>query len=106
MSSEPVKERAKQTLKAVRELLEKAEETTHKALEETAPKVAKSIDASMEAAAKGFSSTMKSIDGATGGDQVKLLKAYKKFLGGQLEFVDSRIKAVEEKKQKDPAPAA
>ncbi len=97
MSSEQVSEKAKQTLKSVREMLEKAEDSTHKALDKAAPKIAKSIDDSMEAAAKGFSATMKSIDGATSGDQVKLLKAYRKFLGGQADYVDSRIKALEEK---------
>ena len=97
MSSEPVKDRAKQTLKTVRELLEKAEDSTHKALDKAAPKVQKSIDSSMEAAARGFSSTMKTIDGATSGDQVKLLKAYRRFLGGQVDFVEARIRNLEEK---------
>ncbi len=97
MSSEQVSEKAKQTLKTVRELLEKAEDSTHKVLERAAPAISKSVDSSMEAAAKGFSSTMKSIDSATHEDQVKLLKAYKRFLGGQVDFVDSRIRDLEDK---------
>ncbi len=97
MSSDQVSEKARQTLKTVRELLERAEESTHRVLDRAAPAISKSIDASMEAAAKGFSSTMKSIDSATHDDQVKLLKAYRKFLSGQVDFVDSRIRAAEEK---------
>jgi len=69
MSTEQVAEKAKQTLKTVRELLEKAEESTHKALENASPAVQRSIDSSLEAAA-GFNATTQSIDGATLGDQV------------------------------------
>lgn len=99
MSSEQVTAKAKQTLKTVRELLEKAEESTHKALEKAAPAVRKSVDTSMEATAKGFATTMKAIEGATGREQVELLKVYRRFLGGQVEFVESRIKSLEEKAQ-------
>ncbi len=99
MSSEQLTEKARQTLKSMKELLEKAEDSTRKALERATPAVQKSIDASLEAAAKGFSTTMKSIDGATKGDQVKLLRAYRKFLAGQVEFVDARIKALDDKEQ-------
>lgn len=97
MSSEQVTEKAKQTLKAMVELLEKAEESTHKALEKAAPTVQKSIDTSVEAAAKGFTATMQTIDGATTDDQLKLLRAYRKFLGGQADYVDSRIRDLEGK---------
>jgi len=97
MSSEQVAEKAKQTLKTLKELLEKAEESTHKALEKAAPAVQKSIDTSVEATAKGFSATMQTIDGATMEDQLKLLKAYRKFLGGQADYVDGRIRTLEEK---------
>ena len=97
MSSDQVSEKAKQTLESVKELLEKVEEATHRALERAAPVLQKSIDTSMETAAKGFSATMKSIEGTTSADQVKLLRAYRKFLAGQADFVDARIRAMEEK---------
>lgn len=93
--------RAKRTLKIVRNLLEKAEASTQKALEKAPTAVQKSIDTSLEAAAKGFNATIQSIDEATVEDQVKLLKVYKKFLGGQEEYVDSRIKDLEQKRQQD-----
>jgi vacuolar-type H+-ATPase subunit E/Vma4 len=98
MSSQPT-DVAKQTLKSVKEMLEKAEATTHKALSKAAPAVQRSLDVSIEAASKGFAATMKSIDGATASDQAKLLRAYKKFLAGQVDFVESRIRDLEAKSQ-------
>jgi len=95
-----VTEKAKQTLKTVMDLLEKARESTRKAIEDAAPGVQKSIDASVEAAGKAFTGTMQTIDGATGEDQLKILKAYRKFLGGQAGYVDDRIKDLEEKTPK------
>lgn len=96
MSSE-VSQKARQTLKSLREILEKAESSAHDALEKAAPVVQRSLDLSMETAMKGFIKTMKTIDGATAGDQVKLLKAYRNLLGGQIEFVDARIRSLQEK---------
>ena len=51
----------------------------------------------MEAAANAFNKTMKTIDGATTGDQAALLRAYRKLLAGQLDYVDARTKALEER---------
>ena len=75
MSAEQTEGRTKQTLKVVKDLLEKAEVSTQKSLGKAAPAV-KSIDASLEAAARGFNSTLQTIDGATVEDQVMLLRAY------------------------------
>ena len=99
MSSEPAKDKAKQTLRSVKQMLGKAEDSTRKVLDKAAPTFQRSLDASMETTAKAFDKTVKSIDGATLGDQAKLFKAYRKFLGGQVDFVDSRIKTLEEKAQ-------
>lgn len=86
MSSGEVSESEKDTLKTVRELLEKAEDSARKALNKAAPAVQKSVETSVDAAAKGFAATMKSIDGATSKEQLELLKAYRKVLGGQVDF--------------------
>jgi vacuolar-type H+-ATPase subunit E/Vma4 len=102
MSSDQASGRAKQTLKTMKELLDKAEDTTHKALEKAAPALQKTLDSSMEAASKGFAATMKSIDGATLDEQATLLRAYRKVLGGQVEFVDARIQALEKKRTSKP----
>ena len=105
MSSEDLSERAKQTLKAFKELLEKAEESTERALVRAAPKVQKSVDASLDTAAKGFSATMKAIDGATAKEQLELLKAYRKFISGQGDLVDARIQTLEKKMKAKTATA-
>ncbi len=99
MSSGEASQGTRNTLKTVRELLEKAEDSARKALDRTAPAVQKSVETSMDAASKGFAATMKSIDGATTKEQLEVLRAYRKVLGGQVDFVDSRIKALEAKKQ-------
>jgi hypothetical protein len=99
MSSEQVAQKARQTLESVKKMLERAEDSTHKVLVRAAPAVTKSLDASMEAASKGFLKTVKTIDGATTGDQAKLFRAYKKLLEGQVEFVDARIKTLEDRAQ-------
>ena len=100
MSSGGATEGAKSTLQTVRELLEKAEETTRKAVNKATPAVQKSVVTSMDAASKGFTATMKSIDGATTRERLELLKAYRKVLGGQVDYVDSRITTLESKKPK------
>ena len=99
MSSDQATGKARQTLKTVKEILEKAEASTNKALVKAAPALQRSIDTSLEAAAKGFEATIRSIDGATTQDQVKLLRVYRKFLGGQTDYVDGRIRDLEQKAQ-------
>ena len=95
MSTDEVSEKTRQALKSVRELLEKAEQTARKELTKAAPAVQKSLDASLEAAANGFNATMKTVDSRTEQEQLGLLKGYRKFLAGQIEFVDSRIRSIE-----------
>jgi vacuolar-type H+-ATPase subunit E/Vma4 len=99
VSTEQVSQKAKEALKSVKEILERAEDSTHKAIDRAAPAVTKSLDSSMEAASKGFLKTVKTIDGATTGDQAKLFRAYKKLLVGQVDFVDARIRTLEERTQ-------
>lgn len=97
MSSEQVTTKAKETLKGVKEILEKAEAAAHKAVERTAPTVQKSLDSSLEAAGKGFRSTMKTIDTVTEKEQLELLKVYQRFLTGQADYVGAKVKTLEEK---------
>ncbi len=78
-------------------MLEKAEEAVQKELSKAAPAVQKSLDTSLESAAKGFSSTIETIDTRTEREQMELLKAYKRFLSGQSSFVESKLKALDER---------
>ena len=91
MSTEQVTAKAKETWNAVKELLEKAEVTVQKELSKAAPAVQKSLESSIEAAVKGFISTMNTIDTRTAKERMELLRAYKRFLSGQVGYVDSRI---------------
>ncbi|MDG6956761.1 MAG: hypothetical protein JRN13_06495 [Nitrososphaerota archaeon] len=84
-------------MKSVRDALKRAVGTTQKTIEKATPVIQKSLDASMEAAASAFTKTMKTIDGATTGDQETLLRAYRKLLAGQLDYVEARTKALEER---------
>ena len=103
MSTEQVTQKAKQTIRSVKEMLGKAEDSTHRALDRAAPAVVKSLDASLEAASKAFAKTTKTIDGATTDEQVKLFRAYKKLLEGQVGLLDARIMALEERaKPREP----
>ncbi len=108
MSSEQVATKAKETWRAVKDILEKAEDTVHKELSKAAPAVQKSLDASLEGAAKGFGATMKKIDARTEREQLELLKAYKRFLSGQVDFVEAKLKSLENRadsKKQDPPPS-
>jgi hypothetical protein len=97
MSPDEVARKAKQTYKSVKEMIDKAEGSTQKAIDRAAPVFAKSLDMSLEAASNAFQKTIKAIDGATAGDQARLFRAYKKVLEGQVGFVDAKIRALEDK---------
>ncbi|HZW85259.1 MAG TPA: hypothetical protein VFE91_05095 [Nitrososphaerales archaeon] len=97
MSTEQVAGKAKETIKALKEALERAEEAAQKGISKAAPAIQKSLDNSLEAASKGFASTMKTIDSVTEREQLPLLRAYGKFLSGQAEYVEARVKVLEER---------
>lgn len=78
-------------------MLEKAELTVHMELKKAAPSVQKSLDNSLEAVAKAFDSTIRTIDSKTETEQIGLLKAYRKFLTEQAEFVEVKLKRLEER---------
>lgn len=100
--------RGRQTMKSVRQILDKAEKSAQTALKKAAPAVQKSVETSMEAASKGFTATMRSIDTATAREQFDLLNAYKKVLSAQVNLVDSRLNTILSKGQetKSEAPSA
>ncbi|MDG6929599.1 MAG: hypothetical protein JRN29_06150 [Nitrososphaerota archaeon] len=77
----------------------KAVVSTQRTVEKATPVIQKSLEASLEAAGAAFTRTVKTIDGATAGDQARLFRAYRKILAGQIGYVDSRIAALEEKRQ-------
>ncbi|QQG48995.1 MAG: hypothetical protein HY247_01380 [archaeon] len=104
VSVDKVSRKAKETLKVLKEAVENAQETVRKEVDRAAPSLQKSMDSSLDSAAKGFSSAMKTIDTTTEREQLGLLRAYRKFLSGQSDYVDSRVRSLEERSRaKKPA---
>ena len=97
MSEERVASAAKETWKALKETLEKAERAVQTELVKAAPAVQKSLDSSLEAAAAGFGRTLETIDSRTEKEQLGLLRAYRKVLASQVGYVDSKIAALEKR---------
>lgn len=100
MSSAQVREKAKQTLESVRELIIAVKEAMHEELRKKAPNVINALDKQIDKAAKGFSNTLKIIDKKTSKEQLELLKAYRSFLQKQIEMIDSRISSLEREQVK------
>lgn len=100
MSAQEVKQKAKETLKSVREMLAKSEKAVHQQLEKTTPKVVNTLDASFEKASRGMSETLSTIDRKTRKEQIELLKAYRSFLQKQVDLIDGRLKAIESEEPK------
>ena len=101
MSAEEVKLRLKETVRSVRELIIALRKVTHDQLARTAPKVAHTLDKSFDRASKGLSDTLTLISKKTSREQLELLNAYKSLLQKQTEFVEGRIRALEEKQPSD-----
>jgi hypothetical protein len=65
--------------------------STAKFVQKTSPKVAATIDDSLERASQTFKHTMKTIDTQTRPQQVKLLKAYRSFLSKQVDAIEKKL---------------
>lgn len=97
MSSNQVVSKTKDTWETLKDLLEKTEAQVRKEISQAAPVVQRSVGGSIEAATRGFDFTMKSISNHAEQEQLELLKAYRRFLSGQLGFVDIRMKELEQR---------
>ncbi|MDG7011824.1 MAG: hypothetical protein JRN11_07575 [Nitrososphaerota archaeon] len=106
MAAGPQQRTPGKALRSVVEAMERAVVTTQKSIGKATPVIQKSLDRSLEAAGTAFARTMETIDGATAGDQAKFFRAYRKLLEGQLDYVDSRIRALDEKRPPSPVPQA
>jgi hypothetical protein len=96
MSTNQATEKAKDAWESFKELLAKTDAEVRKEINQAAPVVQRSVGASIETATRTFDSTMKSISKHTEREQLELLKAYKRFLSSQSDFVDSRMKNLDE----------
>jgi len=70
---------------------EKWVKETEKMVKETSPKVAATIDETMEKTAAAIKRTISSIDRETKPQQVKLLRSYKSFLSKQVDLIEKRL---------------
>jgi len=66
--------------------------STSKFVQHVSPKVASTIDESLEKASQTFKHTMTTIDTQTKPQQVKLLQAYRSFLSKQVDAIEKRLK--------------
>lgn len=66
-------------------------ESTSRFVQDVSPKVAHTIDESLEKASESFTRTMMNIDRQTKPQQVKLLKAYRRFLSKQADMIEKRL---------------
>src|SRR6266540_3094005 len=64
--------------------------STSKFVQDVSPKVAATIDESLERASQTFKHTMTTIDAQTKPQQVKLLQAYRSFLSKQVDAIEKR----------------
>ena len=101
MTSKELSERAKETWKSVKGILERADAQLEKELIRVTPRVKKSLETSYEATGKALNSAMNSIDGATESEQGSLLRSYKRFLSNQVDFVEGRLYELESRPKKN-----
>jgi hypothetical protein len=100
MSTDEVRKKTKETVKAVNDLVEAWTRNVHENLSKNAPKAMHSLDDSLDKASKGLSDALKTIDSRTSREQGELLKAYKSFLQKQTEFIDRRMASMKDKEKK------
>ena len=95
MSSEDETQGSKRDIKTtvdkIRQDLTHASKDIGKFVQETAPKVAATIDESLERASQTFDKTMRTIDTQTKPQQIKLLQAYRTFLSKQVDAIEKRL---------------
>jgi hypothetical protein len=94
MSTQEVREKAKQTAKSVGELLDSVKKAAHARLSKEAPRVVNALDGSFDKASKGLTDTLRTIDKRTAKEQAELLKAYKSFLEKQTEIIERRMSSM------------
>lgn len=67
-------------------------DSTDKYVKEVSPKVAKTIDETIDKTSTAFRKAMTAIDKQTKPQQIALLRNYKSFLSKQVEMLDKRLK--------------
>jgi hypothetical protein len=97
MNAVKTTDEARDTWETLRDLQEKTEAELRKEIGKAAPGVQRFVGVSIEAGTKEFDATMKTIADHTEEEQIELLKAYRRFLSGQLRFVDFRLSELDKR---------
>jgi hypothetical protein len=79
----------------LKNLLEKAEAEIRRELRGASPVVEYYLRAPIESATRAFDGTMKSVSNCTEKEQVELLKTYRRFLSGEMQLVESRLRELD-----------
>ncbi len=95
-SLKSVREGVERVSKDVARTTEKWVKETEKLVKETSPKVAATIDDTMEKTATALRRTMSTINKETKPQQVRLLRSYKSFLSKQVDIIEKRLKELAE----------
>ncbi len=69
-------------------------DSTEKFVQDVSPKVAATLDETMDKTSETFKRTMETIDKTTRTQQVKLLRAYQVFLSKQVNLIEKRLKRI------------
>jgi len=87
----------------LKNLLEKTEGEIRRELRGASPVVDYYLRVPIETATRAFDGTMKSISNNTEKEQLELLNTYHKFLAGQIQLVESRLKELSQRAQNHAA---
>jgi hypothetical protein len=106
LNANKVTEATKDTWETLRELQEKTETELRKEISKAAPGVQRFMGVSIEAGTKEFDATMKAVSDHTEEEQIDLLRAYRRFLSGQLRFVDFRLSELDKRTKSEESEAS
>jgi hypothetical protein len=81
-------------IKSAEEFIESTKKSLQAEFSKKAPGVEHELDRPVEQAGQALSNALKSVGKNASNEQLELLKGYRKFLQGQIAFVDEKIKAM------------
>ena len=93
-AAERVNKGVRDTVKSAEEFIESTKKSLQMELSKRTPKVEHALDQSLDEAGQALSNALKSVEKKTSREQLEVLNGYKKFLQGQIAFVDDRIRAI------------
>ena len=96
-ATERVKKSVRDSIKSTEEFIETMKRTLQNELAKTTPDIEHALDRSLDGAGQALSIALESVETTTTREQIELLNGYRRFLQGQIEFVDNRLKAMKKR---------